>query len=393
MVSQKQTSFLGRPCSSVKPQAPLPTILIRSGLPNAQAALRRGHLAIGFIGGSITDPRPRYSWPETVVAWLADRWPSLRIRVENAAIGGTNSELACFRAQRDLVQRGCDLIFVDYAVNDLPEPAERRARSREGLLRQLLASRSTDVVLVHVFAQAMLKAMRLGGHHPSITEFEELAKHYQLNSVFSGLHAYRQLCQGLLRAEDWLPDGIHPQARGSLSYAEPVISLLDDLLRRPATSQNSSPESLPAPRDPDCWEHISRADPASFTLSGPWIERRWAHHTAIDLALETHSPEASLHAEVSGHTIALGWDEGLDAGRFAWRIDGGEWQYYDRKPGAWLPETSLYRSLVLGEGLSDGPHSVDLRNGLWAREGRLTGRFSLAFLAGVSRHPVAGVSA
>ncbi len=371
----------------------LPTILIRSGLPNAQAALRRGHLTIGFIGGSITDPRPRYSWPEAVVAWLADRFSTLRIRVENAAIGGTNSELACFRARRDLVDRGCDLVFVEYAVNDLPEPSVRRARSREGLLRQLLASRSTDVVLVHVFAQAMLEAMRLGGHHPSISEFEDLAQHYQLNSVFSGLYAYRQVCRGLLRAEEWLPDGIHPQARGSLAYAEPVISLLDDLLRRPATTRNSSPESLPAPRDPDCWHHFALADPATFLLEGPWIERRWAHHTAIDLALETHSPEAALSAEVSGHTIALGWDEGLDAGRFSWRLDEGEWQYYDRKPGAWLPETSLYRSLVLREGLSDSAHRVELRNGLWTREGRLTGRFSLAFLAGVSRHPVAQVSA
>lgn len=367
---------------------PISTILVRSGLPYAQAALLRGRITIGFIGGSITDPRPRYSWPEAVVAWLADRFPALRIRVENAAIGGTNSELACFRARRDLVERGCDLVFVEYAVNDLPEPSARRARSREGLLRQLLASRTTDVVLVHVFAQAMLEDMRSGGHHPSVAEFESLAEYYQLNSVFSGLHAYRQLCRGLLRAEEWLPDGLHPQARGSLSYAEPVISLLDDLLHRPAAVEDSSPDTLPVPCDPDCWQHITLADPATFALEGAWIERRWAHHTAIDFVLETHSPEASLSAEVFGHTLALGWDEGLDAGRFSWRIDEGEWQSYDRKPGAWLPETSLYRSLVLGEGLSESLHRVELRNGLWAREGRLTGRLSLAFLAGISRHPV-----
>jgi hypothetical protein len=367
--------------------------LVRSGLSNAQAALRRGRITIGFIGGSITDPRPRYSWPEAVVAWLADQFPTLRIRVENAAIGGTNSELACFRARRDLVDRGCDLVFVEYAVNDLPEPSARRARSREGLLRQLLAPRTTDVVLVHVFAQAMLEAMGQGSHHSSVAEFETLAEHYQLNSVFSGLHAYRQLCRGLLRAEEWLPDGLHPQARGSLSYAEPVISLLDDLLRRPADVVEFSAKAFPAPLDPDCWQYIALADAAAFALVGAWVERRWAHHTAIDLALETHSPEASLSAEVFGHTVALGWDEGLDAGRFSWRLDGGEWQYYDRKPGAWLPETSLYRSLVLGEGLSDSLHRVELRNGLWAREGRLTGRLSLAFLAGISRHPPAQFSA
>lgn len=372
----------------MKSQEPLPTILIRSALPNAQAALGRGRITVGFIGGSITDPRPRYSWPEAVVAWLADRWPGLRIRVENAAIGGTNSELACFRARRDLVDRGCDLVFVEYAVNDLPEPSERRARSREGLLRQILGPQRTDVVLVYVFAQAMLEAMGQGGHHPSVAEFEELAGHYGLNSVFSGLHAYRQLCRGLLRAEEWLPDGIHPQARGSLSYAEPVIDLLEDLLQRAAVAGDGSTKGLPAPREVNCWEHIVPTDLADFVLEGPWIERRWAHHTAIDLVLETHSPEASLRAEVVGHTIVLGWDEGLDAGRFGWRVDGGEWQYYDRKPGAWLPETSLYRSLVLAEGLAEGPHTVELRNGLWTREGRLTGRFSVAFLAGVSRRSV-----
>ena len=38
----------------------------------------------------------------------------------------------------EILARGCDLVFVEYATNDYGEPTDRRTRTREGLLRQLL---------------------------------------------------------------------------------------------------------------------------------------------------------------------------------------------------------------------------------------------------------------
>jgi len=139
----------------------------RGGLHRPRRALDSGRLAIGFTGGSITDPRPGYTWPEPVIAWFVERFPQARISVENAAIGATGSELAVFRAQRELIDRGCDIVFIEFAVNDNGEPAEKRMRTREGLIRKLLAE-ERDVVLAYVYGQGFYDDMLRGVVPPSM---------------------------------------------------------------------------------------------------------------------------------------------------------------------------------------------------------------------------------
>ncbi len=77
---------------------PSPVIRHRGGLPRTRAALAAGRLSVGFLGGSITAPHPGKSWPEPLVAWLVDRYPQVRVTVENGAIGATGSELAAMSA-------------------------------------------------------------------------------------------------------------------------------------------------------------------------------------------------------------------------------------------------------------------------------------------------------
>src|SRR4051812_32747962 len=81
----------------------------RKGLARTRAQIQKGELSIGYIGGSITDGRTGYNWPDPVTRWVIDRFPNVRIREDNAAIGATGSELAVFRAQADLIDAGCDL--------------------------------------------------------------------------------------------------------------------------------------------------------------------------------------------------------------------------------------------------------------------------------------------
>ena len=198
----------------------------RGQLKRTMEAIEKGALTIGFIGGSITDPRGKNRWPEPVISWFVKNFPDVRITVENAAIGATGSDLAVFRAERDIVSRNCDLVFVEYAVNDVGEPSEKRFRTREGLLRKILAPGHTDVILTYTFISDMYEDMLNGKMTPSVGEFEELAEHYNLGSVWMGLYAFEQVKQGQLRWEEWIPDGLHPDLRGSLCYAESVYNFL-----------------------------------------------------------------------------------------------------------------------------------------------------------------------
>lgn len=175
------------------------TINRRASLPHARRALEGGKLTVGFIGGSITESGSFRSYSDQVVNGIASAYPDAKIIFRNAGIGATNSTLGAFRVERDIVAVGCQLVFVEFAVNDYAlEPAQRMA-AREGMIRQLLRQGEADVVLVYTFRQEMCAEMLRGNMPATIAEFERLAERYRLSSVWMGLHALLQVQKGLLR--------------------------------------------------------------------------------------------------------------------------------------------------------------------------------------------------
>ncbi|MCL6458935.1 MAG: SGNH/GDSL hydrolase family protein, partial [Gorillibacterium sp.] len=230
----------------------------RKSLSRTLRRIEEGKLTLGFIGGSITDPRPRHNWPEPVIGWFAETYPGLKLIVENAAIGATGSDLAVFRAKRDLIERGCDLVFVEYAVNDEGAPTDRRNRSREGLIRQLLTGEDRDLMLVYTYSPRMYESMISGSVPETIGEFEKIADHYGISSVWMGLYALNELKKGRLRWEEWLPDGLHPTSRGSLSYGQSVIHFLEqEMMRSPEREWDAKRTlALAEPLDPLNWGDV-----------------------------------------------------------------------------------------------------------------------------------------
>lgn len=328
---------------------------LRGPLNHLRRALATGTVRVGFLGGSITDQKTGTRWPEAFAAWLTARWPRVRWILENAAIGATGSDLAVFRAKRDAIERRCDLLFVEYSVNDSDAPPERRARAREGLLRQLLAGGRRDVVIVHTFRREFHGDMAAGRVPASIADFELLAEHYRLNSVWAGLHAWREVHAGLMRWEEWLPDGLHPEHRGSLSYAQAVVSSIEQGL---AARGRSLP--LPRPLDPLCWEKPRVIPFAEIGRSGPWTERRWGALNWIDQVLFTIAPGAVLRGRFRGRNLVAGFDFGSASAEFRWRIDGGPWETSRRERPAWAGSAGWYRPSVLAENLRPGPHTFEL---------------------------------
>ncbi|MDQ0058564.1 SGNH/GDSL hydrolase family protein [Paenibacillus harenae] len=341
----------------------------RGSLNHTRAKIREGRLTVGFIGGSITDARPRHNWPEPVIGWLAEQFPDTRISVENAAIGATGSDLAAFRAKRDLIDRGCDLVFVEYAVNDEGTPSEQRGRSREGLIRQLLASGRRDVVLVYTYSSGMYEAMASGSVPETVAEFERLADHYGIGSVWMGLHAFEEVKRGLMRYEEWLPDGLHPTSRGSLSYGTSVIHYLRQELEGALMeasdgyaheASNLAPSSeLPPPLDPKCWDDVFELPLESIRTSGAWTIRRWPYYEWIDRVLETAAIGARLSFEFDGRGLALGFDFGKASAEFRYRIDGGEWQTEKRERPDWVSADGWYRLSYYGDDWKPGIHRFE----------------------------------
>jgi hypothetical protein len=333
----------------------------RCGLQRTLHKLRAGALTIGYIGGSITDGRVPHNWPEPVTSWFVEHFPAARVQVENAGIGATGSDLAVFRAERDLIARGCDLVFIEFAVNDGGEPPLKRRRTREGLIRKLLAGEGRDLVLVYTFSQDMYADMAAERVPASVAEFEELGAHYGIGSVWMGLHALREVQAGRLRWQEWLPDGLHPQYRGSLSYAQSVIAYLErELCTAPDAPPLPTGDQLPAPLDPLNWERATQVPFAAVKLQGPWVVRRWLGMPWMDLVLDTAAPGARLAFNFTGRVLTLGFDFGKNSAEFRYRLDGGDWVTVTRDRPVWCGPEGWYRLTPIAGDLLAAEHKVEL---------------------------------
>lgn len=333
----------------------------RGALQNTRKAVASGTLRVGFIGGSITDARPRHNWPEPVIAWIKENYPQVRLYVENAAIGATGSELAVFRAEHDLIERECDLVFVDYSVNDDDEPGEKRMRTREGLLRKLLQDGRRDVVIVHTFRQAFYSEMIEGKVPASIADFEKLAEHYGIGSIWMGLYALEEVKRGRMRWEEWLPDGLHPTQRGSLSYAQSVIAFLEnELSGRRNTVASDAVTWLPNPLNPNHWGKAYGLSFFEIETEGPWVIRRWPHIEWIDQVLETAAVGAKLAFNFTGCGLTLGFDFGKTSSEFRYRLDHGPWQTSVRDRPNWCGNDGWFRMYTIADDLVEGPHRFEL---------------------------------
>lgn len=337
----------------------LPVCRHRRPLVRSQRALAAGRLTVGFLGGSITAPKTGTRWPEAWIDALGQRHPQVRPVVENAALGATGSDLAVFRAEEEIIVRGCDLVFVEYSVNDYDQPAVRRGRTREGLVRQLLAA-GIDVVLVHTFRAEMLSDLDAGRDPASVADFERLADHYGVGSVQAGLHAWRQVREGRMTPDEWLPDGLHPERLGSGLYAEAVHAFCAASWDLAATRASAPATPLPAPLDPGCWERVALLPLEQVACSGPWTLRRWFHCAGMVRALHTTAARAGLRCAFDGRGLVLGFDFGRDSGEVRYRVDGGDWVSTQRDRPPWCEARGWFRPTVVADDLSAGPHAFEL---------------------------------
>lgn len=339
-----------------------PVLRHRRALQRVRAALAAGRLRVGFLGGSITAPKTGTRWPEPFVGWLGARFPNVRLEVENAALGATGSDLAVFRAGPEIIAHDCDLVFVEYAVNDFNQTTIRRNHTREGVLRQLLAAGS-DVVIVYTFCPEMLADMEAGRVPPSVAEFEVLAEHYGLGSVWMGLQAWNEVRRGLMTWSEWLPDGLHPENRGSLSYAQSVVAFCEaEMNSSPIAAAWSGRPALPGALYPDCWERVSLLPLDQPVRTGAWALQRWFTCLGLNRVLRSTVPGAGLKFNFTGRGLVLGFDFGRLSGEVRYRVDGGAWQTTERDRPAWAGDSGWLRPTVITDELPPGEHVCELES-------------------------------
>ena len=333
-------------------------IQARSELSFTQQAIKSGKLTVGFIGGSITDGRPEYNWPEFVQRWLTYKYPKVFINVENASVGGSGSDLGLFHVDRDIIQRGCDLIFVEYAVNDASMLTSIRMKSREGLIRKLLAQSKADVVFVYTYMHEMFDDMNANKIPVSIAELELLAENYKLNSVWMGKYAFQLWLCGMLRYDQWLPDNLHPRELGSKIYADAVISLLSERLDR--VPEMPIQIELEAPVDVDHWEHATHVNLSMVEFDGPWFAYRSHSLVWADKIYTTNVAGSRIRVQFEGRGIYLISNFGKKSADYFYSIDKQDFQCSQQDYPQWCADIGWMRAQMLAYPVAPGNHMIEI---------------------------------
>jgi len=184
-------------------------------------------LNVVFLGGSLTwgaqatDPQLT-SYRALTSRRLEARYPVARFRFWDAAIGGTGSQLAAYRLERDVLARQPDLVFLDFTVNDFPHnpPDADKLASYESLVRRLIG-RGAAVV------QVILPLMRDVGANPPPRPLDNLhiaiGEAYGLPLANALTLARARVAAGATTPEllwDLPADRTHPGDAGYALYAE-----------------------------------------------------------------------------------------------------------------------------------------------------------------------------
>ncbi len=110
-----------------------------------QSAREGKPLTVAFLGGSLTwgaqatNPN-KTSYRALIENRLETTYPDAHFHFVDAAIGGTGSQLAAFRLQRDVLAYHPDLVFLDFTVNDSAHasPDPDRMAAYESIVRRLV---------------------------------------------------------------------------------------------------------------------------------------------------------------------------------------------------------------------------------------------------------------
>ncbi|MFT5469982.1 MAG: acyl-CoA thioesterase-1 [Verrucomicrobiales bacterium] len=199
-----------------------------------------------FYGGSITmgakaSNYGKTSWPALTGQWLKENWPAARITVINKSIGGSGSVHGVMRMDRDLLPHKPDLVFIEFAVNDVGSVRFAGKEITQGcleiLVRKLKQANPGVTVFLVITAYKDTKRVNQRALH------EEVAKHYDLPLIDLQTRYNTGAENGEIDPDTFMGDYVHPADAGHRGYADWVI----EALKAHDKTDTPRPDKLPKP--------------------------------------------------------------------------------------------------------------------------------------------------
>jgi hypothetical protein len=272
-----------------------------------------------------------------------------------------------------LLSRYPDLVFIEFAVNDISANENRVMRSMEGIVRQIRrANPSVDIVFLYTLNKtSMAQIYDKGEKPPTVVWHERIAAHYGIPSLNIGEALWKEVHDGKATWEAMLPDNVHPSDRGYAIYAGQIRAFLEQ--HRKEKSKWTG-HKLPRALTRDPFDDAKMVDTAVIAAEG-W--NRNDPTIRFPTSISSQNPGSELKYPFKGTAIGLFWLVAPDSGDIEWSIDGGapkrasSWDKYALK-------FSRSNYVILADNLSSGDHVLKFKvlaeknpesKGTWIRIG------------------------
>lgn len=180
-------------------------------------------ITIAFLGGSITQGCNstvyEKCYVELVSKWFEEKFNNVKVEHINAGVGATGSLIGVHRAERQVISKNPDIVFVDAAVND--DDNYTCKVSYESEIRKLLSSPSKPAV-IEVFM-----TMKDGINYQD--QQIEVGKHYNVPMISFRNSAYEIVTSQNLKWSDLLTDEVHPNDDGHNIIATLLTDFLENI--------------------------------------------------------------------------------------------------------------------------------------------------------------------
>lgn len=337
-------------------------VVPRGGLGRFANRLRvGGPVTVAYLGGSITwgghaSDIERTSYRALTTQWLERTYPRSVVRAINAGVGGTGSDLGAFRVGRDVLAHEPDLVFLEFAVNDMGRSDESVLAAFEGIVRAIRRARpGADLCVVYTLHQDHLKEYASGELPRTVMLHEQVAERYGLASIHMARDAARRVAAGEVSWDTFSRDSCHPTDAGFAMYGQTLREGLTAMLAGP---QDAGDVTLAPPLSADPWDAATMRAVRPDDVGEGWSYRPmvasggWNCFTGL---LVADQPGATVALPFEGRHGGLLFELGPSSGDIDVAVDDGpvtRLRVFDK----WALGMTRPQYRIVADGLMPGRH-------------------------------------
>ncbi|MGI6496290.1 MAG: SGNH/GDSL hydrolase family protein [Kiritimatiellia bacterium] len=192
-------------------------------------------LTVSFFGASLTwgsnaSDQGTTSYRARIAQRLEAKYPDAHFTFRDGAIGGTGSQIAVFRLERDALRYKPDLLFLDFTANDdIYSDHPESLASYESLIRRTLQQGVPVVQVIFPFQWNVQNVTQ-----EQIDSYKRLVAHKELSAYYNTAVGdavsliFQKIESGETTVKDvWPIDGVHPHDVGYAYFADAAWDALE----------------------------------------------------------------------------------------------------------------------------------------------------------------------